>query len=313
MPQALPSARTSWRRRSRASVRARSSASTIVSAPAFGLPSMSPPIQVPSLTGGGAPGIASPQLAHEPRQRLPEARLDEPEPVPDLVDDARPPRADLVRLPEDRHLLARSARAPAAGSSAAARDRRAGAVPLPAAGAPGGSSGGSPRSGAPSARAAPRAAQPRRAARRRHPRLAQLRHGSRRATRAGPVPRARTDAAGAAGGAARRCSRAGRRARTPAAPDCCSRSRPRIVPSSSLRSPASRASRARPRIRSSSASSSSPSCSTSTSRARRRAGGRLPGAAPRPPRSAAQPPGLRRRPAAVAPATSFRRSVWATS
>ena len=45
------------------------------------------------------------QLAHEPRQRLPQARLDEPQPVADLVDDARPPRAHLVRLPEDRHLL----------------------------------------------------------------------------------------------------------------------------------------------------------------------------------------------------------------
>ena len=45
------------------------------------------------------------QLAHEPRQRLPQARLDEPEPVADLVDDARPPRAHFVRLPENRHLF----------------------------------------------------------------------------------------------------------------------------------------------------------------------------------------------------------------
>ncbi len=46
------------------------------------------------------------QLANEPRQRLPQAPLDEPEAVANLVDDARPARAHLVRLPEHRHLLA---------------------------------------------------------------------------------------------------------------------------------------------------------------------------------------------------------------
>ena len=55
-PIAAASARTSSRYRMRSSVRARSSASATVSAPAFGLPSASPPIQVPKRSGGGASG-----------------------------------------------------------------------------------------------------------------------------------------------------------------------------------------------------------------------------------------------------------------
>ena len=45
------------------------------------------------------------QLAEQIGCGLPEALLEEPEPVPDLVDDMRAPRAQLVGLPEDRHLL----------------------------------------------------------------------------------------------------------------------------------------------------------------------------------------------------------------
>ena len=41
----------------------------------------------------------------ELRDRIPEALLEEPEPLPDLVDDARPLGADLVGLPEQRDLL----------------------------------------------------------------------------------------------------------------------------------------------------------------------------------------------------------------
>jgi hypothetical protein len=66
---------------------------------------MSPPIQVPSRSGRRCSGYRLDQLAREPRQRLPDARLDEPEPVADLVDDAGATRPDLVRLPQDRDLL----------------------------------------------------------------------------------------------------------------------------------------------------------------------------------------------------------------
>ena len=38
-------------------------------------------------------------------RRVPQRVLDEPQPLPDLVDDAGPVGAHLVRLPEDRHLL----------------------------------------------------------------------------------------------------------------------------------------------------------------------------------------------------------------
>ena len=90
--------------------------------------------------------------------------------------------------------------------------------------------------------------------------------GDRRGQRLGAarVPRARTRGGGARGGAAPRCSRAGRRARRRATPRPGARARERrrrrATPS---RDPPS-APRARPRMRSSSSSSASPSCSTST-------------------------------------------------
>ncbi len=45
------------------------------------------------------------ERAGDPRNRVPEALLEEPEAAPDLVDDLRAPRAHLVGLPEDRDLL----------------------------------------------------------------------------------------------------------------------------------------------------------------------------------------------------------------
>src|SRR6185369_8223703 len=45
------------------------------------------------------------QGALELRNRIPEALLEEPQPLPDLVHDPRPLGADLVRLPEQRDLL----------------------------------------------------------------------------------------------------------------------------------------------------------------------------------------------------------------
>ena len=55
IPHAAPSSRSSARYRSRASWRARSSASATVSGPTFGLPSRSPPIQVPKRSASPAP------------------------------------------------------------------------------------------------------------------------------------------------------------------------------------------------------------------------------------------------------------------
>src|SRR5206468_12811584 len=51
------------------------------------------------------PRCSSAQLREQTRRRAPEALLDEPVPIADLVDDARALRAHLVRLPEDRDLL----------------------------------------------------------------------------------------------------------------------------------------------------------------------------------------------------------------
>ena len=59
------------------------------------------------------PGAEAKRAARQPhaprgekaRRRLPQAPLHEPEALADLVDHARPARADLVRLPEDRDLL----------------------------------------------------------------------------------------------------------------------------------------------------------------------------------------------------------------
>ena len=195
---------------------------------------MSPPIHVPSRSGGGAPGIAS----RSSRTSLGSAcqRLSSTNQSPWRISSTTrgPPRAHLVRLPQNRHLLG-----DLLPDAALRRVRQLGIVEPAqrgrrAAGGPGASFAGSPRSDARSARAAPRCALPRRAAPRRRPRLRADGRRRRRATRAARGPRARTGAAAAGGGAAPRCSRAGRRARTRAAPrDCCSRSSARIASSSS--------------------------------------------------------------------------------
>ena len=80
-----------------------------------GLPSWSPPIQVPKRSGARRAGSRSPVVARAARRRVEQALLEEPEPVADLVDDPRPPRAHLVGLPEERHLLGER------GSTAVAR------------------------------------------------------------------------------------------------------------------------------------------------------------------------------------------------
>ena len=87
-----------------ASARARSSAAAIVSGPAAGLPSWSPPIHDPKRSGVPAPGSRRrrSRRARSPRRA---GSLEEPEAVADLVDDARAARAHLVGLPERRHLL----------------------------------------------------------------------------------------------------------------------------------------------------------------------------------------------------------------
>ena len=81
------------------------SASRTVSAPAFGFPSMSPPIHVPKESGSGRArhrlAVGGDQLLRRLEKRL----LEEPEAVADLVDHPRPLRAHLVRLPEDGDLL----------------------------------------------------------------------------------------------------------------------------------------------------------------------------------------------------------------
>ena len=64
----------------------------------------------------GRLGCAPAQLAEQVRGRLPERLLEEPQTVPDLVDDMRPAGPQLVGLPEDRHFF----REPAADP----RDRR---------------------------------------------------------------------------------------------------------------------------------------------------------------------------------------------
>ena len=83
--------------------RQRSTASRTVAAPAFGFPSRSPPIHVPKRSG--EPGSRACHAAEELGGCVPQALLEEPEALADLVDDPRPRRPDLVGLPEDRHLL----------------------------------------------------------------------------------------------------------------------------------------------------------------------------------------------------------------
>ena len=50
-------------------------------------------------------GDERPQLCEDARRGVPQRGFDEPESGADLVDDARPARAHLVGLPEDRDLL----------------------------------------------------------------------------------------------------------------------------------------------------------------------------------------------------------------
>ena len=95
---------------------ARSTASRTVAGPTFGLPSRSPPIQraEPERRAGQARLPDGEQVG----RRVPQAVLEEPEPLTDLVDDPGPVGAHLVGLPEDRDLLGelarRRVRAPAA-------------------------------------------------------------------------------------------------------------------------------------------------------------------------------------------------------
>ena len=67
-------------------------------------------VEVPADPAAEAQRLAGPlqpldESALELRDRIPEALLEEPEPLPDLVDDPRALGADLVRLPEQRDLL----------------------------------------------------------------------------------------------------------------------------------------------------------------------------------------------------------------
>jgi hypothetical protein len=57
-------------------------------------------------------GRAARASLEEIRRGVPEALLEEPEPLADLVDDARALRADLVGLPEQRDLLPEAALEP---------------------------------------------------------------------------------------------------------------------------------------------------------------------------------------------------------
>ncbi len=69
------------------------------------MPSRSPPIQLPKRRGRARVGEPRSQRPLEVGNRVPEALLEEPQSLPDLVDDPRALGADLVRLPEKRDLL----------------------------------------------------------------------------------------------------------------------------------------------------------------------------------------------------------------
>ena len=206
-----------------------------------------------------------PQLADEPRQRLPQALLDEPEAMPDLVDDAGPAdRTSSVchRIVTSSAIWSRTRRCVECGSSGSSSRRSAAAsrwwawriVRRVA------SVGWAVSTGRTSMRAAAASSSssPTPASRRRPTASASDSRGTRPSCSYCRRRRSRWC-----------CSamfaswKKSENARSTA--DCCSRSSVRIVWSSSARSPASRAWRARPRIRSSSASSCSPPCSTRTS------------------------------------------------
>ena len=71
------------------------------------------------------PAAARGSSASELGRRVEQALLEEPEPVADLVDDARPLRAHLVGLPERGHLLGDRASSAASRRSAGGAGRRA--------------------------------------------------------------------------------------------------------------------------------------------------------------------------------------------
>ena len=71
---------------------------------------------VPKRSGARRPGSRARSSREQRGRRVEQALLEEPEAVPDLVDDARPPRPHLVGLPERRDLLGeRVARSGGAG------------------------------------------------------------------------------------------------------------------------------------------------------------------------------------------------------
>ena len=88
--------------------------------PASGLPSWSPPTQEPKRNGAGAAGQPLAVLGEHVGSDVEQRRLEEPQRVADLVDDARAPRAHLVGLPErgDLGRTSSSSRRRAAGASA---------------------------------------------------------------------------------------------------------------------------------------------------------------------------------------------------
>ena len=108
MPHDAASSRTSRAQQLAHEAAPRSTASRTVAGPTFGFPSRSPPIQLPKRSGD--PGKPLLPGGEQGARRVPERVLDEPEPLSDLVHDAGPVGADLVRLPEDRDLLGKLGR-----------------------------------------------------------------------------------------------------------------------------------------------------------------------------------------------------------
>ena len=206
------------------------------------------------------PGRCAPVVGEQALGSVDQALLEEPVAVADLVDDARPLRPHLVRLPERRDLVgelvldlaaARVRRSGSSSSASSAAMRRCAASTVRRAASVG-------------CAVSTSSSETRRAI---SSRGHVLEPGERVVERlAGArAPRARRRAGGGCGGAARRRSRAGSRARTRAARSPGARAaapRP-LRASSSCGAPPARRARA-PRTRSTSSSSDSSSCSTST-------------------------------------------------
>ena len=275
--------------RASASARARSSASSIVSGPAAGLPSWSPPIQLPKRSGLGAPGThfqSSPSSAGAASSS-------------DTSKNQCPCR--ISSITRGRCARTSSVCQSAVTSPASSRlDVRA-----PRAGRGRGSSSSASRLGDAQVRGEDRPARRLGRVRREHelerdrperPRelgrgptsgLLEERErlGERLARARGPRPR--TAGGGGCGGAARRCSRAGSRGRTPAAralwrsSGSARTARAQLVERAAGRGPRARASGSAPRPR----AGSRPPARRARGRACRRAGGRPGGAAPRRPRA----------------------------